>query len=331
MSAPRTDFETRAVAKVQALWHVYLLPGQPEELLREAESLPGNMVVIGTGRHEVYESRDAFLGSLEADRLEAQDIEFEVLDEWYAVQTVTPEVCVVYGTLWLREKAAPGKTVYVEMDSRFTAVCRDTPQGAEVCSVHHSLPYVDQGEDEYYPKTLSAVAEEALQKSRALEHRMELDGLTELLNRVAFEHHVAEALPKGGALVMLDLDRFKEVNDTLGHPAGDKLIRGFAQALRQAFGPGALVGRMGGDEFAVFLAGVDADPTRVDACFTALLDACGGLAQQIGRTFSCSAGAATVQPGEDFPALYRRADHALYHAKSQGKSRLCWAGGPAAP
>ena len=85
----------------------------------------------------------------------------------------------------MREKASSGKAVLVDMEgSRFTVVCRNSQNGIEICSIHHSMPYIDQGEDEYYPKSLATLANEAVQKSRALERRVEMDHMTELDNRV---------------------------------------------------------------------------------------------------------------------------------------------------
>ena len=269
-------------------------------------------MVFGTGHHELYESREAFVAGMMADQVEARDITFEILDEWYAVQTVTDDVCVVYGTIWVRERETAGKAAFVEMDSRFTVVCRDTPRGVEICNVHHSMPYLEQGDGEYYPKTLAGLAEEALRRTAALEHRVELDSMTELYNRAGAERHIARAMAEeDGVFFMLDLDDFKAVNDTLGHPQGDRVIRGFADLLRQVFGPGGIVGRMGGDEFAVWAGGLDRK--AAEARFAALAEGCGVLSGRIGAAFCCSAGCAQAGPGgESFAGLYGRADRALY-------------------
>ena len=91
-----------------------------------------------------------------------------------------------------------------------------------------------------------------------MERRAELDSMTELLNHAAFEKYVAAALVEGGegsAFFMIDLDDFKQVNDTLGHPEGDRIIMEFADVLRDVFAGDALVGRMGGDEFGAFVEG----------------------------------------------------------------------------
>lgn len=110
-------------------------------------------------------------------------------------------------------------------------------------------------------KTLAAHAGVAVQNSRLLNrlrHDASHDALTGLPNRLAFAASIEEALAAGipGAVVavlLLDLDSFKDVNDTLGHAAGDRLLKEVGQRLWQAVPPGAFVARMGGDEFAVLM------------------------------------------------------------------------------
>ncbi|RGY98746.1 diguanylate cyclase [Clostridium sp. AM58-1XD] len=324
MNIQQTDFHTRAREKMKQIWHLYILNINSGQLAAEIAAMPGNLVVIGTGRHEMYENREAFIAGMEADQTEAQEVEFDILDEWYEVQAITADVCCIYGTIWVREKAALGKMVYVEMNSRFTAVCRDTPDGVQICSIHHSIPYVDQSDQEYYPRTLSALAEEAVQKNMVLERRMELDASTELLNRVASERHIGQAMRKeSGVFIMLDLDNFKEINDTAGHLQGDHVIQQFAQLLREVFHSRAILGRMGGDEFAVWCPGIAQKEAEDRFCM--LVEKCSHVSDELGTPFCCSAGMSYSEPGhESFMSLYQRADQALYQAKFNGKGQAKW-------
>ncbi len=153
------------------------------------------------------------------------------------------------------------------------------------------------------------------------------DSLTGLANRVqmlrALEQAVAGTRGQPGecTLLMLDLDRFKTVNDTLGHPAGDALLRQVSQRLQRAVGDRGLVGRQGGDEFKVIL------PGRVDAnMLTQLAETIiGTLAQPysiegtlvvIGVSIGISA---CPRDGVTSDALIRNADLALYAAKGDGR------------
>lgn len=327
MAHAYSDFHRRAMEKVRLLWHLYIVNEEPDRLERELEALPADLLMIGTGRHEFYKRRAEFLRGMTDDQTEARDIQFELQDEWYDVQEISADVCVVYGSIWAREKVTPGKAVLVDMEgSRFTAVCRATGQDVEICTIHHSMPYADQGEDEFYPKSLASLANEAVKKTKALERRVEMDHMTELYNRVYMEWHVSQAIRReNGYFFAIDLDEFKRVNDTMGHLAGDRVIQEFARALKRVFAPSAILGRMGGDEFAVWDSAV-ANRAEAEERFAALSASCRELSQRLGAHVSCSAGIALgYRTGEEFTALYQRADRALYRAKSQGKERFCWA------
>lgn len=154
------------------------------------------------------------------------------------------------------------------------------------------------------------------------------DALTGIPNRAHFtdqlEHALAKAPPDGElALVLLDLDHLKEVNDTIGHDAGDRLLETFASRLRQAFGTRAVVGRLGGDEFAVLLAGVGGD--QIHALVEAALARLRHPFQHEGYTCDTQATAgASLYPAHGATAdeLQKSADIALYVGKSQRRGEM---------
>jgi len=162
--------------------------------------------------------------------------------------------------------------------------------------------------------------------SRDHQHRAMHDALTELPNRVKLEKCVDEALEAaqrdgdGAALFLLDLDRFKEVNDTLGHPAGDALLEVVARRLKAAVRPGDVVSRLGGDEFAVLLPEIDhaSDAVEVAGRIRAAL-AEPVVLEGVLMDVDVSIGVALYPVhGEDFENLMRRADVAMYVAKAEG-------------
>jgi diguanylate cyclase (GGDEF)-like protein len=155
-----------------------------------------------------------------------------------------------------------------------------------------------------------------------LAHQARHDQLTGLLHHQAFNRELDLELERarryghGVALVFLDLDRFKELNDTLGHPEGDRALRRFAELLRDSLRGSDLAGRMGGDEFAAYL--VEADEEAGSRLLERLADRVDELvgAGDLPEGCAFSAGLAHF-PDEagDVDALFRAADQRLYEAK----------------
>ena len=124
---------------------------------------------------------------------------------------------------------------------------------------------------------------------------------------------------------MLDIDHFKRVNDTLGHPVGDEVLREFVVQCKRALRSYDLLGRLGGEEFAVMLPHTDLDGARCVA--EKLRLAVAGAAIQTAKgtiSITVSVGVAISQPAEeDGTRLTVRADNALYTAKQSGRNRVC--------
>ncbi|MGX9357380.1 EAL domain-containing protein [Roseobacteraceae bacterium S113] len=155
------------------------------------------------------------------------------------------------------------------------------------------------------------------------------DPLSGLSNRRHFEVELqswAERLRAGGAdfaVLYIDLDRFKMVNDTLGHDAGDKLIAQVAERLRAITSEEDLVARIGGDEFVV-LTPMGESALNISGLADAIVAGLKTPFSYEGKTVSCSAsvGVAIASDGADDPKhVVGHADAALYHAKAQGKAR----------
>ncbi len=151
------------------------------------------------------------------------------------------------------------------------------------------------------------------------------DALTGLLNRRAFIEKVDSQLASRGdtTLAMIDIDHFKQVNDTYGHAAGDAVLQAFAEICRNAVTPEAVIGRIGGEEFAVLLSGLPLPEAQ--AVLESLRGAIEAAAIDIGgRTIhiTASIGATEVDAGPSASEFLSRADKALYEAKTAGRNRL---------
>lgn len=154
--------------------------------------------------------------------------------------------------------------------------------------------------------------------------KMERDGLTHVMNRSGFESCVKRYLREsgeGGVLIAFDLDSFKQLNDALGHPEGDKALCIFADCLQSMFRSEDYIGRLGGDEFSVFMTSPNAfrvAERKVVHILKQVNESFGIYHDKYG--LSASAGIAFVQEHDDYDEIYRKADEALYEAKKAGKN-----------
>ncbi len=153
------------------------------------------------------------------------------------------------------------------------------------------------------------------------------DPLTDLPNRRALDEQLTRRLEdyrKHGipfSLLMFDLDHFKQINDTFGHPVGDEVLKGLSGTMRSALRRHDFVARYGGEEFAVIL-----PHTNLDEAQRAAGKASEGMAllsdqfAHLDRSVTASGGLASIAPGEEIASLVRRADEALYAAKENGRN-----------
>jgi len=202
-------------------------------------------------------------------------------------------------------------------------------------SMQSRLDGIRAGGDDYLVKPvdrdlLLATIAGRLERSRSVRTLIERDGLTQAVTRAAFvssleaavDEHSISGLPH--CLVMMDIDHFKNVNDRYGHPMGDRVLSLFGRFLRTNVRMEDVVGRCGGEEFGVLLAGVGQDECRT--LIERLLDRFGRIPHTArdGERFyvNFSAGVAMLEEGEDAESWRQRADDALYAAKRAGRARV---------
>ena len=164
-----------------------------------------------------------------------------------------------------------------------------------------------------------------------ISHLARYDELTTLPNRVSFRDEIERLLripPRQGelsALLFVDLDRFKQVNDTLGHPCGDQLLCAVSERLRDMLRPEDFVARFGGDEFVVFQRNIRSND---DAAVLARR-----IVDQLSERYKidnhlveigASVGIAMTAPGISADTLLKNADMALYRAKAEGRGTFCF-------
>jgi len=164
-----------------------------------------------------------------------------------------------------------------------------------------------------------------------LDTQAHVDLLTGILNKISFEEYTKSCLEHElvtipHALILVDLDNFKGVNDTLGHAYGDKVLANVGRILRETFSESDYLGRIGGDEFCVLM---NTAPPKGKSYPEFVKEKCEQLCEEFHHNYtgddgkykvSASIGVATFpECGRDFPALYAMADKALYSSKERGK------------
>lgn len=153
------------------------------------------------------------------------------------------------------------------------------------------------------------------------------DSLTACLNRGAFTAKVEMLLddenrPQSGALLMIDADNFKTINDMHGHVAGDEALTILARSIRSVLRAGDLIGRMGGEEFGVFLPGVDQQSAELVAeRIRRAVQLAVFVPSEQPYTLSVSIGGAVFVGTTNFTELFRIADQRLYGAKHSGRNQ----------
>ncbi|MBR1635489.1 MAG: GGDEF domain-containing protein [Lachnospiraceae bacterium] len=162
-------------------------------------------------------------------------------------------------------------------------------------------------------------------EERSLKEESAVDLLTGLLNKMSFEREAKRYLRSSrndeyGALLIIDFDNFKSINDEHGHLVGDTILKKFGDILTKNFRESDIIGRVGGDEFMVLMTGDVPDGIIAKKCsdiqhelYISKVGDAGG--------FSCSIGVAVNHAGFDFKSIYRLADDALYEAKARGKAQ----------
>jgi len=174
------------------------------------------------------------------------------------------------------------------------------------------------------------VSERELRQARDLAQRAaSTDPLTSISNRSSIMLQFSQLLDRAAAapvplaVVIIDLDHFKQINDSLGHPAGDRVIIDFVQRIQSMLRPHDSFGRLGGEEFLLLLQG--REQIEVELVLHAMLAAVQAsrpLAEMPAFGYTCSAGMTMLQEGDDLPQVYARADIALYRAKANGRNSL---------
>jgi diguanylate cyclase (GGDEF)-like protein/PAS domain S-box-containing protein len=268
------------------------------------------------------------------------------IDERGCLSQVSRRLCEALGRPAKELEGRPLLQLLARLQQGLSEIDRDAAQMLHTCLTEGQpfrdvlLPLRVKGQPRWWSLTAKPLVNEQgtamgwrgvardVTQTRMADRRMawlaHFDTLTSLTNRAHFRVLLEKALQQarppqaGGAVMCLDLDHFKTINDTLGHPTGDALLVEVARRLKAAVNPTDVVGRLGGDEFAVLLHHA-ADAEQISATAGHILDAmhepCAVLGAQVPVRLSIGI-ARFPQDGESVDELMQHADLALYDAKA---------------
>lgn len=240
---------------------------------------------------------------------------------FYAGSPVLNGTGLPMGTLCVMDRE-PRHLEFFQIEA-LRALSRQVGFLLELRRAHRALGYHIE-EREWYEAQLESAWNELSLRNAELTEQSRTDALTGVANRRQFEDALAAALrqaslERGVALALVDIDHFKQINDSLGHAEGDRVLVEVARSLRAGGREGDLVARVGGEEFALLMPAGDR---------MAALSHCERQRERIAALnpagpVTASLGLALWQPGDTAESLLRRADEALYTAKRSGRNRVC--------
>ena len=282
------------------------------------DKLVENVMWIGPLRSQFVTGLDKVKPLLAQEK----DVTFTMEQEEYFVPYENEDFCVVSGCYYVTSD--PETKLFIRCHQRVSFFYRLFGDRLKVAHMHLSHPYEVTDPDEYFPFRFGKEAYEYIASTHQLAFT---DSLTELGNRNAYETdllQLSEHLPDMSSLgmVLFDLNNLKMINDSLGHLAGDQLIRSFAFLLRESMPDTAKLYRYGGDEFAVFLP--QTDRGVLERALQELEDRKEAYNATNATRLSFAAGHAFFKKGTDntLSDVIKRADSRLYARKRAMKKLL---------
>ena len=195
--------------------------------------------------------------------------------------------------------------------------------------IKFTVIFDDDGNASQFIGTLTDIDKEKKEKSRLIV-QAETDQLTGFLNKISTALKINEILrdeEKQGALFLFDIDDFKQLNDTYGHHVGDLFLKEFTKKLSLSFRSSDILGRVGGEEFILYLVGVGDNQHYIEEKAQQILNICNSIRVENGpdKSVSCSIGIAKYPTdGKTYTELYEKADEAMYSVKKDGKNNFAF-------
>lgn len=303
----------------QQMWQTYFADLNEDGSHPIQNFIDPTCTIIGTGKHEIYQTAREFQTAMYEEFSERNNIQFQFRDFWCDSVFLSEDLCLVYGEIYIYWESEDKETT-IDMDSRFSIVYRRREDEWKIIHIHHSLPNIEQTDGEYYPKTLLNQFNEEMVKMEYLRTLAERDGLTGLVNYRTFQErckHYVDANPSCW-LFIIDVDKFKEINDTFGHMSGNRVLKKMAMTLNNMVRSSDIVCRMGGDEFVLLCSGI-ANEEQAHTFTQRIKKAMADAGKGEKAWTSISIGKARLSAADKLEDIIEAADADLYHDKKNNR------------
>ena len=306
----------------QQMWQTYFADVDEDGNHPIQKWIDPTCTIIVTGKHEIYQSAQEFHTSMYKELAERNHIQFQFRDFWCEPVLLSEDLCLVYGEIYIYWDSE-GQETTIDMDSRFSIVYQRKEDGWKIVHIHHSLPNIEQANGEYYPKTLLSRFNEKLEKMEYLRTLAKRDGLTGLINYRTFQERYSCYISENRAcwIFIIDVDKFKEVNDTFGHMSGNHVLKKMAMILKNMVRSSDLVCRMGGDEFILLCSGFETE-AQAHAFARSVKNTVMNAGKGEKAWASISVGKASVSAAGQLEQVIEAADADLYQDKKNNRRRL---------
>ena len=301
----------------EELWKYYLSNNE-EDNEKAFKWIDKDGVIIGTGAHEFYVGLKTFSSAWLEETKERKDISFQLKNLWSEQKELSPDIYLVYGGVYIFWES-DDKSVYIDMNSRFSMIYQKINDVWKIVHMHQSVPNVEQMDGEYYPKTLHNQIEKTKELVAHMTDLALKDGLTGLINYRGLKDVWESWNKEKSWIFVIDLDDFKQVNDTYGHIAGNEVLKKVADILLHTIRTKDAVCRMGGDEFIVLCSEIG---TEEEAQIVAkrIVEAVRNGEKDSPYWIGVSVGGTCLKQDETLENAIERADQALYQIKKTTKN-----------
>lgn len=304
--------------------HAFFLQPGCQPLLSALEWVDKDCILGGLGEQAFEEGEEAVKRALCARKKQMKDLSFQLLDEWYKEIPIDQNLAMVYGSIHIAGGSGSGCKAGAADEKLEIQMCVsalfERKESWRLSSLHLSVPC---GEE--LPGCFSGTLAQRLRETRRMLAYMrrlaEQDPVTSLYNRRAFFTMAEQLIQRENCYMMvLDLDHFKLINDTYGHLMGDDILHWTGKAICAAVRKDDVVGRVGGDEFAVMCAEVQTDQMAMDIAWRIVKNVNQMTGKSISMPVNISVGVARHQVNNILRETFRQADAAMYQVKRSCKN-----------